>query len=242
MIENEKWKIVFRIKYDFYEYMIMFFELINVSSIFQHFINDVLREYLNVLCIAYIDDILIYNNNKKNHIKHVNKVLQRFKNASLQIDIDKFEFHKTKITYLNFIVDVNDIRMNSRKIQIVVDWKTSTCIKNIQIFIEFVNFYRRFIKNFSKVVISLIKIIRKDKIFMWSKNCQHNFDIFKYLFIIVFILTHFNYIKKIILKTNVFDNVFANVMSQYENDDLLHLVTFFFKKHTTQKINCEIYD
>ena len=83
MIFDEKWKTIFKIRYDFYEYKIMFFDLTNASSIFQHFINDILYEYLNVFCTTYIDDIFIYNNNKKNHIKHVNKILQRFKNANI---------------------------------------------------------------------------------------------------------------------------------------------------------------
>ena len=99
----------------------MFFDLVNAFSTFQHFINDVLHEYLNVFCTTYIDDILIYSKNKKEHIKHVNKILERLKKADLQADIDKSEFHKTEVTYLELIVDVNDIRMNFRKIQTIVD-------------------------------------------------------------------------------------------------------------------------
>ena len=99
----------------------MLFDLTNASSIFQHFINDILHEYLNVFCIIYIDDILIYNNNKKNHIKHVNKILQRFKNANIQVDINKSKFHKIEVKYLNFIVEIDDIKMNFKKIKIVID-------------------------------------------------------------------------------------------------------------------------
>ena len=62
------------------------------------------------------------------------------------------------------------------------------------------------------------------------------------MFITTSILVHFNYDKKQILKTNFENNVFVDVMSQYENDDLLHFVAFFFKKHFVQKINYEIYD
>ena len=167
---------------------------------------------------------------------------KRFKKANIQANIDKFEFHKIEITYLNFIVDINNIRMNSRKIQIIVDWKTSICIRDIQTFIDFVNFYRRFIKDFSKIITFLIKIIWKNIVFFWTKNCQSNFDTFKSMFISTSILTHFDFIKKIILKTNVFDNVFVEIMSQYDDDELLHSIAFFFNKHTTQKINYEIYD
>ena len=62
------------------------------------------------------------------------------------------------------------------------------------------------------------------------------------MFITTSILIHFNYDKKVILKTNFSNNVFVDVMSQYENDDLLHFVAFFFRKHFVQEINYEIYD
>ena len=202
MIENEKWKITFKIKYDLYEYMIMFFDLINALSIFQHFINDVLQKYLNVFCTKYIENILIYNNFKRNHIKHVNKILKRFKKTNIQTNIDKFEFHKIEVTYLNLIVDINDIRMNFCKIQIIVDWKTSIYIRDIQTFIDFVNFDKRFIEDFLKIITFLIKTIRKNKIFIWTKNCQSNFDTLKNMFISTSILIHFDFIKIIILKTN----------------------------------------
>ena len=74
--EYEK-KITFFIKYNLFEYVIMFFELCNTLSTFQTFINDILREYLNVFCFAYFDDILIYNNIKKEHIKYMRKVLKK---------------------------------------------------------------------------------------------------------------------------------------------------------------------
>ena len=137
----------------------MFFDLTNISLIFQHFINDILYEYLNVFCIIYINDIFFYHNNKKNHIEHVNKILQRFKNTNIQIDINKSKFHKIEIKYLNFIVKINDIKMIFKKIKIVINEKIFNYIQNVQIFIEFVNFCKDFIKNFSK-------IIRKNKIFV----------------------------------------------------------------------------
>ena len=99
----------------------MSFDLTNALSIFQHFINDILHEYLNVFCTIYIDNILIYNNNKKDYIKHVNKILQRLKNANIQVDINKSKFHKIEIKYLNFIVKIDDIKMNFEKIKIVID-------------------------------------------------------------------------------------------------------------------------
>ncbi len=96
------------------------FGLFNTPASFQHYINDVLSDYLNVFCTAYIDDILIYSDTLKNHKKHVRQVLQKLCEAELQLDIDKCEFHVQKVKYLGLIVGVNDIKMNSVKVEAIL--------------------------------------------------------------------------------------------------------------------------
>ena len=75
--KNHEKKIVFLIKYNFYKYIIIFFGLYNASTIFQIFINDILKEYLNIFYTIYFDDILIYNNIKKKHIYYIDKILKK---------------------------------------------------------------------------------------------------------------------------------------------------------------------
>jgi hypothetical protein len=82
--------------------------------------NDVFFDYLDDFVFAYIDDILIYSNFKKEHIKHVKKILQRLRDAELQADIDKCEFSVHETKYLDLIVDRNEIRMNSKKIETIL--------------------------------------------------------------------------------------------------------------------------
>ena len=114
-------KIVFLIKYDFFEYVVMFFELCNASNTFQFFINVTLREYLNDFCTIYLNDILIYNDNRKKYIEHVNKIFKRFQKMEFFFDINKCEFFTTKIKYLNFIITIENIKMNSIKIDVVIN-------------------------------------------------------------------------------------------------------------------------
>ena len=75
--KGEEWKTAFRTRYRLYEYLVMPFGLANAPSSFQHYINDTLRDYLDVFCTAYIDDILIYSNSREGHTAHVKKVLER---------------------------------------------------------------------------------------------------------------------------------------------------------------------
>jgi hypothetical protein len=168
--------IIFRTKYKTYKYLIMSFELTNESSIFQNFMNDTFMNYLNEFVIAYLDDIIVYNNSKKEHIQHVRKILQRLREANIQTDVDKCEFHIIETKFLEMIVNRDDIKMNFEKIRAIIEWNTSNHLKNVQAFLRFVNFYRRFIKNFSKIAKSLIKLTRKDQSFYWFENCQIKFE------------------------------------------------------------------
>jgi Reverse transcriptase (RNA-dependent DNA polymerase) len=85
------------------------FSLINVLSSFQHFINDTLRPYLDIFYTTYIDNILIYSNNLTEHQKYIKLVLETLRGASLQLDIDKCEFHKTEVLYLELIISTDGV-------------------------------------------------------------------------------------------------------------------------------------
>src|SRR5436189_6007116 len=98
----------------------MFFDLKNEFSIFQHYINDKLHDFLDVFVTAYIDDILIYLSTLFKHQKHVQMVFKQLQEADLQCNIKKCKFHATEITYLNLIISHNDIKMNFVKIEVIV--------------------------------------------------------------------------------------------------------------------------
>ena len=167
--EGEEWKTAFRTRYGLYEYLVMPFSLANTPSSFQYYLNDTLRDYLDVFCTAYIDDILIYSRSKKEHTKHIRQVLKRLRDAGLQADIAKCEFYVTEVTYLGLIVTTERIRIDPAKIKTIVDWEAPSYAKDVQAFIGFANFYRRFIKEFSKVVTSLTHVAKKDVPFYWGQ-------------------------------------------------------------------------
>jgi hypothetical protein len=233
---------IFRIRFDAYKYRVLSFELCNESAIYQHYMNDVFFDYLDEFVSIYIDDILIYSNFKKKHIEHVKKILQRLRDADLQADIDKCEFSVHEIKYLELIVDRDEIRMNSKKIETILQWATSQNLKQIQRFLEFCNFYKRFIINFAKIVKSLIKLIRKNVSFIWSDACKRAFELLKRTVIEASILTHFDLKKQIYIKSDSSNFVFAEILSQMKKNDELHFVTFFSKNLVSIECNYEIYD
>jgi hypothetical protein len=210
--ENEN-LITFRTKYETYKYLVMFFELIYESSTFQNFMNDIFMNYLDEFVIAYLNDIIIYSNNKKEHVQHVRKILQRLRKTNIQANVDKCEFHIIETKFLEMIMSRDDIKINLEKVKTIVEWDKSTHLKKIQAFLEFVNFYKRVIKNFFIVVKSFVKLIKKNYLFSWSNDCQTTFDDLKKRVIKTFVLSYFSFELKTFLESNSFDYVSIEILS-----------------------------
>jgi hypothetical protein len=198
--------------------------------------------YLNEFVVAYLNDIIVYNNSKKEHIQHVRKILQRLRETNIQVNVNKCEFHITETKFLEMIVDRDDIKMNFEKIRAIVEWDTSNHLKDVQTFLKFVNFYRRFIKNFFKIVKSLIRMTRKNQSFYWFEDCQIAFEQLKKRIIETFVLSYFSFELKTFLESNSSDYVSIEILSQKENDDHIKSVIYFFKTLSFAECNYEIYD
>ena len=99
----------------------MNFDLCDVLFFFQNYINDVLHEYVNDFCTVYIDNILTYNENRKKHTRNVRLILQRLKNINFQINIQKCLFEIIEIKYFNLIIIINEIRINMKKIIVILN-------------------------------------------------------------------------------------------------------------------------
>ena len=93
--------------------------------------NDLLFEYINHFCQMYLNDILIYNNIRREHERHFTQIFQKLEEVELQIDIKKCEFFQTKVSFLDVILSTKSLRMNSKKIQNIVNWARSICIKKM---------------------------------------------------------------------------------------------------------------
>ncbi len=158
MHSDSKDLTIFIIFFNSYKYHVMLFKLINKLTFYQHYMNDVLFEYLHQFCQIYLNDIIIYSKILKKHKWHVRLILNKLWEADLQINIDKCKFHVQKIIFLELLMLIKKLKMNLRKMQAVVDWSTFNNLTQIQLFIDFCNFYWCFISNFSKIVHSMIQL------------------------------------------------------------------------------------
>lgn len=240
--EKDEDLTTFRTRFGSYKYLVLPFGLTNGPATFQHFINDTLFDYLNIFCTAYLDDVLIYSQNSTEHQLHVRKVLQRLQEAGLQVDIKKCDFGVTETRYLGLIVTTKGIKMDPEKVRAIQEWETPTNLRDVQAFVGFVNFYRRFIRNFSKIARPLTALSKKDLKFEWTPECQVAFELLKKTVVEAPVLKHFDRTKQCFVETDSSDYVSSGVFSQKDENEVPHPVAFFSKKLVPAECNYEIYD
>lgn len=224
--------------------MVTPFGLANAPSTFQKYINWALRDYLDEFCSAYIDDILIYSSgDRKQHEGQVRKVLQRLREAGLQIDIDKCEFEVQSTKYLGFVLEAGKgLRMDPDKVEAIANWEAPTSVKGVRGFLGFANFYRRFIKDFSDLVRPLTELTRKDRKFSWNLEAEEAFCTLKDIFVSAPALAQFDFDKETRIETDSSGWCIGGTLQQLNNKGLWVPCAFFSKKNSPAECNYEIYD
>jgi hypothetical protein len=240
--EGEEWKTAFRTRYGLFESLVMPFGLTNTPAIFQNYINDVLAPYLDCFYTAYLDDTLIYSNNFEEHQQHVCLVLDTFAKAGLHLKPEKCEFHQQEVKYLGLIISMEGIKIDPKKICTMQDWEPPSNLKDVHAFLGFANFYHCFICNYSHIVQPLTFLTHKGVPFSWSTEQQIAFDTLKATFTSAPVLARFDPDQDVIVEMDALDYVSASVLSQYDDDNILHPVAYFSKKHSPVECNYEIYD
>ena len=119
MYKKNKKKNIFIIRYKFYKYTIIFFNLYNIFETFQIFINNILKKYFDDFYIVYLNNIFIFNDNKKKYEIYIKKMLNKLRKIDVYLNIKKCEFKIKKIKYLKFIIITKNIEINFLKIDVI---------------------------------------------------------------------------------------------------------------------------
>ncbi len=204
--------------------------------------NDVLWDFLNDFCQVYLDDILIYSKIRKKHRDYVKLVLNQLRKAELQMNIWKCKFNVKETVFLEVIVSKQDLCMNLSKMIIIINWITLINLKEIQSFVKFMNFYHCFIRDFFKLVKSFTQLTRKDTSFVWNEVCIQAFRNLKKQISFTSVLRHFNFKRQTILKIDALNYVKDEILSQYNDENVLHLMIFYSKSMIFAETNYHIYD
>ncbi|XP_061550331.1 uncharacterized protein LOC133411694, partial [Phycodurus eques] len=241
--EGDEWKTAFNTPTGHYEYLVMPFGLTNAPAVFQNLVNDVLRDMLNVYVFVYLDDILIFSPDEETHIIHVRSVLQQLLQNQLYVKAEKCEFHRASVSFLGFVLAQGEVKMDPCKVDAVINWPTPTSRKDVQRFLGFANFYRKFIRNFSSIASPLHDLTSPHKHFAWNPLCQAAFQKLKSSFTSAPILTLPDLQQQFVVEVDASDAGIGAVLSQKSlKDDKLHPCAFLSKKLTPAEKNYDIGD
>ncbi|GKC01531.1 putative reverse transcriptase domain-containing protein [Tanacetum coccineum] len=159
--EEDISKTAFRTRYGHYEFQVMPFGLTNAPAVFIDLINRVCKLFLDKFVIIFIDDILIYSRNKKEHEEHLKAILELLKKEELYVKFSKCEFWLPKVQFLGHMIDSQGIHVDPAKIESIKDWASPKTSTEIRQFLGLVRYYRRFIKGFSKITKPMTKLTQK---------------------------------------------------------------------------------
>jgi hypothetical protein len=240
--DGDEWKTTFRTRYGAFEWNVMPFGLSNAPAAFQRFMNTIFADLLDISVIVYLDDILIYSEDEKNHTRDVIEVLKRLREHGLYARADKCEFGVTETEYLGFVLTVGGVRMDPKKIQTILDWPTPRKVKDVQSFLGFANFYRRFIHGYSDKVRPLNIAIKKGTIWNWTKECETAFEDLKQAFVTAPVLAHWIPGRKLLVETDASDGAIAAILSQKEPDGEIRPLAYFSRTLQGSEKNYDVHD
>ena len=168
-------KTAFRTRYGHFEFLVLPFGLTNAPATFMHLMHQTFREQLDSFVIVFLDDILIYSKTLAEHKQHVKQVLEILRKEKLFAKESKCELFKTEVEFLGHIVGRDGIRMMEDKVKAVQDWPTPSKVEHIRSFLGTAGYYRRFIKDFSKIAAPLSDLTKENVKFEWTSKQEEAF-------------------------------------------------------------------
>jgi hypothetical protein len=240
--EGDEWKAAFVTNRGLYKPLVMFFGLTNSPATFQAMMNKLFHNLISTgKVVIYLDNILIFTEDLDEHCKPVRQVLEVFRSNNLSLKIEKCEFEKTQVKYLGLIVRDGETCMDPAKVGAVANWPEPENKKELQSFLGFCNYYRRFIKDFSEIAHPLHDLTKWDVPFSWGVQHQHSFKMLKAAIISDPILTisHDNAPWRV--ESDCSDHALGGILSQ-EVDGKWLTVAFLSKLLSSAERNYKVYN
>jgi len=242
--EGDEWKAAFRTNRGLYEPLVMFFGLTNSPATFQTMMDVIFEDLISEgVVVVYLDDILIFTETLEEHWKVTHRVLELLEKHKLYLRPNKCEFEKTTIEYLSVIISDNSVAMDPVKIAGVTEWPTQTNKKEVQSFLGFTNFYRKFIKDFSEHTRPLFDLTRNDARWRWEGAEQSAFDRLKQSVTAAPVLISPDSTRPFRIEADSSDFATGAILSQVSaEDEKWHPVTFLSKSLSPVERNYEIHN
>ena len=240
--EGDEWKTAFNTPMGHFEYRVLPFGLCNAPAVFQCLVNDVLRDMINVFCVVYLDDILIFSKSLADHVQHVRMILRRLLENCLFVKAEKCEFHVEKVEFLGHVVHRGRVSTDPRKTQAVREWPVPKTRKELQRFLGFANFYRRFVRNFSTIASPLTILTSPLVEFSWGAAENGAFEALKAALVEAPVLVHADVSRPFVVEVDASDTGLGAVLSQKGEGGRLNPCAFFSRKLSSAERNYAVGD
>ena len=214
----------------FYECDTMPFGATNAPTTFQRLMHDCLGDLNMNWCIVYLDDIIIFSDTKEEHLKRLEAVFQKLFAAGVKLKPSKCFFFREEIEYLGHVVSGKGIATNPKKVEAVAKWPTPKTVYDVRSFLGFVGYYRRFIKDFSKIAKPIREVITglenqskrsaKKTFVEWTEAADSAFEHLKKLCTSTPILAYPDYKLPFVLHTDSSSEGLGAVLYQKQNGKL----------------------
>ncbi|WVZ98904.1 hypothetical protein U9M48_044274 [Paspalum notatum var. saurae] len=164
-------------RYGLYEYLVMSFGLTNAPAFFMYMMNSVFMNELDKFVVVFIDDILIYSKNEKEHEEHLRIVLARLREHKLYAKFSKCAFWLKEVGFLGHVLLEKGVAADPSKVEAVLNWKQPESVTGIRSFLGLAGYYRRFIKDFSKIAKPMTSLTKKNVKFIWSPKISRTKEV-----------------------------------------------------------------
>lgn len=238
--EGDEWKAAFKTKFGLYEPTVMFFRLCNSPATFQAMMDHLFKDPISRgVVIVYMDDILIFAQTKEELKRITKEVLKILQENDLFLKPEKAEFCQTSIEYLGMIIEEGKIAMDKKKLSGILNWPEPKTVKQVRSFLGLGNFYRQFIRHFSKITRPLNDLLLKNKEFVWTKEAQSAFDELKKRFTEAPVLMIPDPNRPYQNESDASKFAYGGVLTQEDENGARHPCTFLSKSFTPPERNYE---
>ncbi|KAF9800555.1 hypothetical protein IEO21_10329 [Rhodonia placenta] len=226
-----------------YEPTVMFFGLCNSPATFQRMMNTIFADMLQEgwLCI-YMDDILIFSQDKAEHEERTQRVIERLQQHDLYLKPEKCAFDVTEVECLGMIIRPGEIAMDPVKLADIADWPVLSNLRQVCAFVGFGNFYRQFIKGFSDKAQPLVALTRKDVAWTWGSDQQKAFDTLKKAFLEELVLHMPDPDQPFAIETDASKFATGAVLRQRDDNGDCHPCGYLSQSFNAAERNYDIYD
>jgi hypothetical protein len=200
--EDDIEKTAFSTRYGHYEYTVMSFGLTNAPAAFIGAMNRMLHEYLDVLVVVFIDDILVYSKIEEEHEVHLRLILEALRRNKFYAKLKKCAFWLTEVAFLGHVINQHGITVDPKNVASVVNWQRPTSVTEVRSFLGLAGYYQHFVKDFSIIAKPMTWLTQKGVPFVWSEDCEHSFDTLKDKLVNAPILTLPEHGKRFIVYTD----------------------------------------